>query len=764
MLDLTAELGRYAGKMLAEFGADVLRVAPGESGPRLTDAPGEASRFGLLEWWHDLNCRRAGLDLDNADDRQRFEKLVKNCDVLIEAEQPGTMADRGLAPGDLATINPRLVHVSLTPFGADGPRSGWRSSDLVAQALGGYLSVTGNPDQPVALWGRQAATVGGMYAAISALAGVHRARTTGHGSWVDLSLHESLVSCSEHLLMYWWFQEALAPLGAPIAVRQRSLHWIRAFEVVPCKRGACMVSPAAGGLLDLIAWLKERGHAKSVPDEPSEEELLGLIPAMMEALRDVALETDATELFEAGQSLHVPFGESYTIPQVAEAAQHKHRGYFREVEPGIAAPGPIARFDETPAPNPTAPVDITAEAAVDGWLERRSPEESAGEHDGGSLPLAGVRVLDLTHVLAGPFATRVFADLGADVIRVQTEERTSGSAGNEFPYTVMWGRSKRSIQLQMKHEDALDVLSKLVAESDVVIDNFSAGVMDALGASPERLKQWNPKVISMSMSGCGGEGPWQDYVTYAPTVHALCGFTALTGPKGETDCGPGIAYNDHVSGLSGAIALLSALEHRNKTGEGQHIEMSQYEVGTYLVGPAIVDYLATGREATSNGNVDPFAEYVINEVFLADDGDWLAVTLFDEADWTVVLGLGVQAADGTTRTDAIRDWVSGRSAVAAQDVLQGAGLAAGVVQNAGHFMNSDPQLAHRDWVVDMESPMLGSQSTERHPSKWFSGEHELVMSYRPSAYLGEHNFEVYEELLGWDAEQVAIAIGSELIQ
>jgi crotonobetainyl-CoA:carnitine CoA-transferase CaiB-like acyl-CoA transferase len=237
----------------------------------------------------------------------------------------------------------------------------------------------------------------------------------------------------------------------------------------------------------------------------------------------------------------------------------------------------------------------------------------------------------------------------------------------------------------------------------------------------------------------------------------------LTGPPGQTDCGPGIAYNDHVSGLCGAIALLSAIEHRNQTGEGQHIEMSQYEVGTYLVGPAIMDYLATGSEAVANGNVDPFADYLVNEVFPCNDGDWLAVTIFDEADWAAATALGIAGGAGD-RTAAVRDWAAVRGAMAAQDELQAAGLAAGVVQNVGHFVNHDPQLAHRDWLVEMESAMLGSQTTERHPARWFDRGRELTLGYEASAYLGEHNFEVYEELLGWDAEQVAVAIGTELIQ
>ncbi len=760
VLDLTVSTGRYAGKVLAECGADVVRLRQGERGPDLT-TPDEP---GLLDWWHDNRCRIAPLNLDDSADVGLFRQLVECADVLIEAEAPGAMATRGLGPSALAELNPQLVHVSVTPQGSDGPRSGWQSSDLVAQALGGYLSVTGDADHPVQLWGRQAATVSGLYTAISALAGLQRARHTGRGSWVDLSQHEALVACSEHLLMYWWFADALAPLGAPVASRQRSLHWIRAFEVVPCKRGACMVSPAAGGLLGLIAWLKGRGYATEVPDDPDAETLLTLVEPLMQALRDCALEMDATELCEAGQSLHVPFGESYSIAQVAACAQHEHRRFFSPVEghDKIRIPGPLAHFERSPAPAATPPETTSPDAVLQAWTSQTAAAVSTTSADtASSLSLAGLRVLDFTHVLAGPFATRTMADLGADVIRVQTEARNAGSAANEFPYNVLWARTKRSIQLEMKHPEALKVLRQLVEQADVVVDNFSAGVMSSWGAGPEQLAEWNPRVVSMSMSGCGEEGPWQDYVTYAPTVHALCGFTALTGPAGESDCGPGIAYNDHISGLAGAIALLSALHHRDQVGVGQHIEMSQLEVGTYLVGPALVDYFATGREAKAAGNVDPFTEMIVNDVFRSADDEWVAITIADGEAWNRATALGI--ADRSSKSEAIAAWASQRTAVEAQHELQAAGVASGKVQTARDWNEADPQLAHRDWLVTMPSEMVGTQTTERHPARWYSDGLELTLPYEAAPYLGQHNFEVLEELLGWDAGRVAEAIGDELL-
>ena len=765
VLDLTTGIGRYAGRQLAEMGADVIRLAPlAEPGPSL--AP--TVDGGLLAWWYDLNCRALPVDPAQPGDAARLVALVARADVLIDDAAPGQLAGWGVGPEHLATVNPALVHVSLTPFGADGPRAGWRSSDLVAQALAGYLSVTGDEERPVALWGRQSAVVGGSYAVIAALAGLARARRDGTGGWVDLSLHEALVSCTEHLFMYWWFPEALAPLGAPIARRQRSLHWVRAFEVVPCRRGACMVSPAAGGLLGLIAWLKARGHATDVPDEPAEGELLAVVPALMRALRAVAMESDATELFEAGQSLHVPFGEAYAIDQVATCPQHLHRGFFRSVagQPALRVPGPVARFSAAGAAEPRPPAVAISDAdLLARWPvlpARDRPAAAAATSD--PRPLAGLRVLDFTHVLAGPFATRVLGDLGADVIRIQTEERSAGTGANEFPYNVLWARNKRAIQLSMRHPRAREVLRGLVEQADVVIENFSAGVMTSWGAGPAELARWNPRIITVSMSGCGADGPWRSYVTYAPTVHALCGFTALTGPAGEADCGPGIAFNDHVSGLVAAGAVLAAVEYRRRTGQGQHVECSQLEVGTSLVGPALVDHFATGRVARSGGNTDPFTPRLVNDVYRAGDGGWLAVTVDDGADWSRAaarLGLDPDPAQAAAT---LARWASGGPAAEGADRLQAAGLAAGVVADAGHLADHDPQLRHRGLFATVDSDLVGRQQLDRFPARLHpSGGAEVTLTYRPSPYLGQHNFEVYGELLGWDEVQVAEALGDNLV-
>src|SRR5690606_11834612 len=233
------------------------------------------------------------------------------------------------------------------------------------------------------------------------------------------------------------------------------------------------------GVPDLIAWMRERGLLGDLPaDAPLD---LAVIPRLMAGLHELALGYDATDLFEGGQARHVPFGEVLTVPQVAACPQHRARGFFRPV-PGVAVdvpvPGPLARFSATPCPPPAPPpqAEVPPAEVLARWTAAQAggvrPGHGGRAVDGGGAgrrPLEGLRVVDLTHVLAGPFATRVLADLGADIVKVQTDARAAGAHANDFPYFPMWNRSKRSFCLDMSRPGALDVLRRLVEQADVLI-------------------------------------------------------------------------------------------------------------------------------------------------------------------------------------------------------------------------------------------------------------------------------------------------------
>ena len=390
-------------------------------------------------------------------------------------------------------------------------------------------------------------------------------------------------------------------------------------------------------------------------------------------------------------------------------------------------------------------------------------------------PLDGLVVIDLSWVLAGPFGTRLLGDLGADVIKVQTEERATLVNRPDFPYYPVWNRSKRSATLDLKRPEAIDVMRRLVERADILVENYSSGVLERLGLGWETVRTWNERLIYISMSGCGHEGPWKDIISYAPTIHALCGLTKLTNPPGRGDVGCGFSLNDHAAGFAAALSVLAAVEARERTGRGQYIDMAQLEVGTYLTGPALVDYWANGHETLPAGNVDALADPVPNEVYRCGDGRYLAVTASDDAMWAALAahtGLDRQpdarnlsTVDGRREARARIDehlaaWCAGRDGEAAMRSLQDAGVAAGVVQDAADLAERDEQLADRGFWLTAELAEFGPRRHDRFPAVW-SGT-DLAPYRNAPAYLGEANFEVWPELAGVDFDDVAAGVADGL--
>ena len=786
VVDLTADLGRFAAKLLAELGADVVR--PRGAGSRGRPMPGRAGTWGgVLDWWFDAAktpVAATALDLDTDEGRVAYRRLATAADLVIESTPAGWLAERGVDHADLVAANPLLSQVSVTPFGRTGPWAAWHGSDLVTGALGGVLSITGLPDAPLNSWGGQNWNFAGFAAAIAGLAGVMGARRTGRGHLVDLSAHEVVTGSIENLFMQYLYDDLL-PLPKR-AQRQGSLHWLGAYQVVPARTGNVMVTPTPVPQ-PLLDWMLERGVPEAAAfDGSNVEDVLARMPELMAAIRAFAATVDAGPLFTEAQARHIAFGEVQTVAQAAANPQFAFRDLYGDVDLGggetVRGPWRLVRFTDTPiaipAPPPAEPLDPVSVA--ERWEEAAREVGGAGGSappGDGSRPLAGLRVLDLSWVLAGPFATRLLGDLGADVVKVQTEARATLVNRPDFPYYPVWNRSKRSVTLDLKAPGALEAIRPLVEQADILVENYSSGVLDRLGLGWEAVRAWNPGLVYISMSGCGHEGPWKDIISYAPTIHALCGLTHLTNPPDRGDVGCGFSLNDHAAGFAAALCVLAGVEARRRTGRGQYVDMAQLEVGAYLLGPALVDWFATGHEARPAGNVDGLADAVPNEVYRCADGRWLAVTAVDDAMWSRLAavmgpGIGPSGADGWATVEgrradragvdaAVAAWCSAQADTrAAMARLQAAGVAAGVVQDAEDLLEHDQQHRARRFWLEADLPGFGPRRHDRFPALWDGDD---LSPYLPApSYLGEANFEVWTEVAGLDAEQVADGIASGL--
>jgi benzylsuccinate CoA-transferase BbsF subunit len=381
-------------------------------------------------------------------------------------------------------------------------------------------------------------------------------------------------------------------------------------------------------------------------------------------------------------------------------------------------------------------------------------------------PLDGTRVLDFTWVVAGPVTTRILADLGADVIKVERRgsidfgDRRGGLSG-----TLM--RGKRSIVLNLDDPRALDIARRLAAVSDVVVDNFSARVMTNLGLDYEALRKVKPDVICVRMTGFGLTGPDRDHVSYGPTLQALTGYTLLMAEPDGPPAGFGYSYSDLAGGNLGSLAVLAALWHRRRTGRGQLVDLSQLEAVASLVGPTLLARALDGATSIPTGNASQEAPGAPHGVYpCAGDDRWIAITIFTDEDWerfATAVGRPAWTHDARFATVARRirhaaeldrlvaDWTRPRDAAETMRILQDAGVAAGIVADAEDLCARDPQLAARGHFVDVPTSEGRTVRIDGPP---------YVLSDTPAAVggpgplLGEHTDEVLSSRLGMSAEDI----------
>ncbi|MCC6959959.1 MAG: CoA transferase [Dehalococcoidia bacterium] len=399
------------------------------------------------------------------------------------------------------------------------------------------------------------------------------------------------------------------------------------------------------------------------------------------------------------------------------------------------------------------------------------------------LPLAGIRICDLTWVIAGPTATRVLADFGAEVIRVEHGQAAdpirfgrpilSGKPTlNNSGFFNYFNRNKKSILLNVRHPLGMELLHRLIAVSDVVIENFSSGVLDSWELSYEAQKAINPAIIYCSVSGFGHTGRDKHFTTWGPTAQALSGLTMMSGLPGKPPAGWGYSYMDHTAGYYSAIAVMMALHHRNKTGEGQHIDISQVEAGMALTGPAVLDYTVNGRSfrregmPTGNRAWEP-AIAPHNTYRCAGDDRWIAVACRNDAEWgAMVRAMGEPAWAGArfetlvgrleyqdeldTR---IGEWTATRDDYAVMAALQAAGVPAGVCQGPSDRVERDEQFRARGWWTSMPHAELGPEAGIDGVTPRLARTPGTNRTASP--LLGEHTLDVMTGLLGMTGDEFA---------
>ena len=392
--------------------------------------------------------------------------------------------------------------------------------------------------------------------------------------------------------------------------------------------------------------------------------------------------------------------------------------------------------------------------------------------------LDGIRVIDFTRVLAGPGAVRMLADHGAEVIKLEivtgevaryvVPARYNVTGINSSGYYNNINRNKLGVTINFADPRGTELAKRLVKTADVVVENFSAGVMDRLGLGYEALKQVKPDIIMVSMPGFGQTGPYKTYASYGPTLQAVGGITYLTALPDHEPAGFGYSYSDYSGGWPTQFAILAALHRRRKTGKGLFIDVSQMEALCILYGASMLDYSINERVAKPTGNRLPHRGAAPHGAYRCKGEDrWCVISVFSEEEWQAfirALGNPTWTNDEKfstllARTEhmdeldlLIEEWTIKRTPEKVMEIMQRAGVAAGVVQNSRDLFESDPQLKHYQFFKEMEHPVIGVVSYENVPFKLSETPGELR---RPAPLLGQHNDYVFGKLLGMSKEELA---------
>ena len=400
-----------------------------------------------------------------------------------------------------------------------------------------------------------------------------------------------------------------------------------------------------------------------------------------------------------------------------------------------------------------------------------------------SLPLEGITVCDFTWIVAGPQATRILADLGADVIKVENESyidsmRWGQQVDPENPsfngsgFHNNFNRNKRGITANLHHPLGREVVERLIKKSDIVIENYSAGAFDRMGFSWDRIQELNPTAIYISLSGFGHTGRDRSYITWGPTAAAVSGCTQMSGFPDKEPAGWGYSYLDHTAGYYGAIAALMALHHRKNTGESQYVDISQIETGMVLTGVPLLDYQVNSRSYQRIGNRSRYPAVAPHNTYRCEQDkkgrdSWIAITVEETPQWNALCDLigdprlkdDPRFKDNESRKknedvldEILNEFTVENEAQSLMYRLQSIGVPAGLCQPTDDKMGSDEQLLFRDFYPSAPHDHLGEHRYEGYPAKFSDARWKME---RGAPLLGQDTFEVLTNLLGYSPEEVA---------
>jgi len=816
--------GSYCGKLFADLGADVVKVetARGDvlrrrgEGPAAPDGTRRSGAFLHLN----TNKRSVVVDPADPDARERLWRLLERARLVVEVRHQGCLARYGISFEELHERVPGLSVVHISGFGATGPYADYRWDDIVVQATSGALLLQGHPDQePLRLPAHLGLYFVGAVAALGGLSAAMLGEAGAGGCFVDCAAVEALATlpARQAPLLAYHYRGCQPVAGALAAARDTLIPT----GVFPCADGYMAMMSTPQQLNEMLEVLDD-DNLKAAFARPDAFERGETKEAVDAAVYPWLLARTRAEATAAAQAVGWPLA-GVNSPEEVLAADHLHqRGFWVHADDPVAGsldlPGPPHRFAEGGwSLRRLAPglgqhqAELEAELAAERASAAREGASAAAERSAGAggpspgdgrrgqrppatvlrPPLEGVRVVDLTTVWAGPYATMFLADLGAEVIRVENPwvlpPTTKGYQArpvltnpgflgslygppapgqpdrpwNRHAMNNSLARNKLSCTIDTRRPEGLELLMRLVERSDVFIENFKAKGLANMGIHVSELQARNPRLVVVRLPPAGTTGDWSGYTGFGAQFDGLTGLLSLCGHRGsDLTTSPATTYMDGASGPAGAFATIAALRYRAATGRGQVVELSQSENVINHLGDVYVD-CELGVAPERLGNRDRWQ--APQGLYRCRGGRWLAISVDDDDSWRALasvlgrpeLGDDPRFGDAAGRQahhdeldELIGAWATDHDVLEAFHALQRAGVAAGPLLDDELFV-ADPQVAARHWLQPLRSLDVG---THLHPGLAFGGVPQVWR--RGSPVLGEDNDYVYKEILEVSDEEL----------
>lgn len=767
VLELDGPFTGACARFLASMGADVIKVvSPRRAQPSLLD---------------DLGKRCTAIDVDRPEGLAALQQLIADADVFLESAPTGWLAERGLSYRNLAARNPRLLHGSVTAFGSTGPYASFRGSELVASAMGGVLRTVGYEDRPPVKEALDACVFhAGAAAAAALMLAYHEREGSGLGQHVDVSVQEVAASRTTNGLLLWQFdRRKVTRSGNALRYGRASVRCI--WELADGYAFHSLMSGKFGASANhaLSRFIDDCGFENPLRDVDWNRYDRSTLAAETRAHWEAAIarffraQTKAT-IANEGRRRGINATVAQDPAEILADPQLNARGFLRELAvPGahaIAVPDYFVQTDR-------GECGTVSHAAMTGATFLAAPRDderspATRSEAANAPPLTGVRVLDLSWALVGSLTSKALADHGATVIKLEsatrpcltrTDVQVARSTRESFddkPWFAQLNSSKLSLQLNLKHPRAREVLDPLIAWADVVVENFSPGTLEKLGLDYASLRQRRPELIMISGSAYGQTGPLAREWGVDGTGAALSGRLSLTGWPDRAPVAPAsVPYGDVILPQLMVAACAAALVDRRRGHGGRQIDAAMYEACAQQMAEALI-MMQRGTPLSRSGNRSPGV--LVQGVYRARGDDrWIAISVFDAGDWarlTALMGGDWPSADALRAADcATLDRLDERIATFTRSfvdrelmqTLQAHAIAAGVVQDPEDLLEHDPQLSARPAFVALEHPVLGSfahQTCPYHLSR-------TPGRIRSAPLLGEHTERVCREIAGIDQER-----------